>query len=245
VSSPKAEPQRASGLFVSASGTGSGKTMVTCSIVHALATRARRVAGVKPFETGCTPYPLDALALASASGDASLADRPAWYRAEPALAPYAVELATGFAPPDLPAIAAEVRRLELAYHHVIVEGAGGVLVPVDRERTMIDVMELLGYPLVLVAEDRLGVLSYVLTAYACVIARGLRVAAIVLNQVDERTPADTSVGTNRRILEGRVACPVISFPFVRTQQPAALAEAADASGLMRALTEHLDSSANR
>lgn len=232
----------ARGLFVSASGTASGKTMVSRSLVHALVRRGLRVAGVKPFETGCTPYPLDAQALASASGDDGLANRPAWYRAEPALAPYAVELTTGFPAPNLDAIAAEVRRLDGAYDRVVVEGAGGVLVPIDRQRSMIDVIALLGYPVLLVAEDRLGVLSYALTAYECLLQRGQHVQAIVLNQLSDPDPTDTSVATNRAILAERVHCPVIAFPHVREQTPASLADAAEACGL---LAEHFSSSANR
>jgi dethiobiotin synthetase len=246
VSSSVDDGSRSRGLFVSASGTASGKTMVSRSVVHAFVRRGLRVAGVKPFETGCTPYPLDALALASASGDEGLAYRPAWYRAEPALAPYAVELTTGFAAPNLDAIAAEVRRLEAAYDRLVVEGAGGVLVPIDRDRSMADVMALLGYPVLLVAEDRLGVLSYVLTAYECLQRRGQRVTAIALNQVSEPDPSDASVVSNRTILADRVHCPVISFPFVHEHQPGTLADAAETSGLIGALTaEHLSSSANR
>jgi dethiobiotin synthetase len=220
--------------------------MVSRSVIHAFLRRGVHVAGVKPFETGCTPYPLDALMLASASGDEDLAHRSAWYRAEPALAPYAVELTTGFAAPNLEAITDEVRRLEGAYDRVVVEGAGGVLVPVDRERSMADVMALLGYPVLLVAEDRLGVLSYVLTAYECLLRRSQRVTAIALNQAREPDPTDTSVASNRTILAERVHCPVISFPFVREQQASALADAAESSGLIDALlAEHLSSSANR
>ena len=244
MSSRAADSVRGHGWFVSASGTGSGKTMLSRSIVHALVRRGLRVAGVKPFETACTPYPRDALELASASGDDGLAHHPAWYRAEPALAPYAVELTTGFAAPKLDAIAAEVRRLERAYDRVLVEGAGGVLVPIDRERSMADVMALIGYPVLLVAEDRLGVLSYVLTAYECLLRRGQRVTAIALNQGSEPDPTDTSGATNRTILAQRVQCPVISFPYIREQEPAALADAAEASGLIGAL-EQLGSSANR
>lgn len=244
MSSPVADFGDHRGWFVSASGTGSGKTMVSRSVVHALIRRGLRVAGVKPFETGCTPYPLDALALASASGDEGVAHRPAWYRAEPALAPYAVELTTGFAAPQLDAITAEVRRLEGAYDRVVVEGAGGVLVPIDRKRSMADVMAMIGYPVLLVAEDRLGVLSYVLTAYECLMRRGQRVTAIVLNQASEPDPTDKSAATNRTILAERVSCPVISFPHLREQQPATLAAAADACGLIAALGP-LGSSANR
>jgi dethiobiotin synthetase len=243
VSSHEVESRRGRGLFVSASGTDSGKTIVSCSVIHALTDRGLSVAGVKPFETGCTPSPRDALALASASGDDALAVRGAWYRAEPALAPYAVELATALPAPDLLAITAEVRGLERTHDRVIVEGAGGVLVPVDRERSMADVMALLGYPVLLVAEDRLGVLSYVLTAYECLIVRGLAVAAVVLNQPS--APVDASIETNRIILGQRVKCPVISFPHLPEPRPSTLAAAAEQSGLVRALTQCFDGSTDR
>lgn len=230
-----AERSRARGWFIAGSGTGVGKTFVARGIVRALALQGRRVAAVKPIETGCAPYPLDAMALADASGNRRLADHPAWYRAELPASPYAIELSTRCAAPDVAEIVAAIRALEVAHDAVVVEGAGGVLVPLDRTRTMADLALQIGYPILLVADDRLGVLSHVLCAYEAARSRGHTVAAIVLTHPQRPDASDPSVETNARILSERLACPVCSFPHVPDGSNDELAEAARTASIVGVL----------
>jgi dethiobiotin synthetase len=225
------ESRRSAGLFVTSSGTSAGKTCVARGIVHALALRGLRVAGLKPIETGCAPYPADALALARAAGDLALADAEGWYRAAAPLSPYAVELSVGQQPPDLRAIGASVARCHAAHDYVVVEGAGGLLVPLDRHRSMADLALMLGYPLLLVADDRLGVLSHVLAVLEAALHRRLPVAAIVLSHPAPSDPGDRSAETNHAILAERTGLPVITFPHVRDDD-ASLAAAIERSALL-------------
>jgi dethiobiotin synthetase len=228
---PTAAP--AVGALVASTGTSAGKTFVSRGLARALVTRGKRVAAIKPIETGCNPSALDALALAAAAREPSLANAAAFYRAPEPLAPYAVELTTAQPPPNLRAIADHARALERDYDRVLVEAAGGLLVPIDRALSMADLALALGYPLLLVTADRLGVLSHALTACESARARGLELAAIVLTQL-EPIPLEPSFETNARILHERVGVPVLKFPFTEDDD-SALASAAISCKLLEAL----------
>jgi dethiobiotin synthetase len=220
-------------LFITSTGTAAGKTFVTRALSRALCLRGQSPAALKPIETGCTPAPLDAQALARAACDISLADAGAFYRAADALSPYAIELVRGTAQPDLPGIVTHARTFESTHSHILVEGAGGLLVPLSATLNMADLAQQLGYPLMFVAEDRLGVLSHLLSAIECARTRHLGVAAIVLTQLQPES-ADSSCPTNARILRELTALPVFAFPHERDDD-GALAAAAERSGLMTLL----------
>lgn len=204
------------GLFVTGTGTGAGKTTVTAALARALVADGVPVAALKPIETGVDPIAADARALADAAGDPSLADDPRWYRTRPPLAPYAATL-EGEPAPDLASLARAVRD-RAADRYALVEGAGGLLVPLDREHTIADLALALGLPIVLVAPDRLGVLSDALATLEAARARGLVVRALVLSQVAPTT--DRSVRTNAGILAELTKTPVISFGYGASTSPA-------------------------
>jgi dethiobiotin synthetase len=124
-----------------------------------------------------------------------------------------------------------------AVHHaargtelVLVEGAGGLFVPLDARETMAELTAALGLPLLLVAPNELGVLSSTLTVAECARARGIELRAVVL--VDpEPGKDDPSVRTNARILDERLGAPVFEFPRTADDDEA-LALAAASSGLL-------------
>ena len=186
-------------LFITATGTGVGKTWFGCALAMEAVARGRVVAAIKPIETGCNPHPLDARALADACGRPELASAPGLYRASEPLAPYAVERRGGPAIGSLRTLGARIRQLEAGAELAIVEGAGGVLVPLDSKHTIADLAHELDHVCVLVARDALGVLSYTLTAVEAMRRRGLSIQAIVLNRsgsVDD----DPSPESNREVL---------------------------------------------
>lgn len=205
--------------FVSGTGTGVGKTFVTRGLARALARRDVKVVAVKPLETGCTPDPLDALALARAGGRPEAALAPGLYRARLPLAPWAATL-EGEPAPDLDAIVGAIEALASGADVTLIEGAGGVRVPLDAERDVLDLVARLDARLVMVSTDRLGVLSHVLTAYESAVARGVDVAAVVLTQGGE----DPSSRTNARILAARLPCPIATFPRVEHDDDDMLAD---------------------
>lgn len=220
------------GLFITGVSTGVGKTYVSRGLACALRRTGRRPAALKPLETGVSPEPLDALALARACARPELATAAGLYRAELPLAPYAAALETATAPPDLDALATRIHELAAATgaDALLVEGAGGLLVPLDARRTIADLAVLLKLPLLVVGRDELGVLSHVLACAESARARELRVAAVVL--VAHATSAsDPSPRTNQRILREHLALPVLTFPPCPDDDDA-LADAAERAGLL-------------
>jgi dethiobiotin synthetase len=228
------------GLFVTATGTGAGKTFVTRGFAAALRVRGLRVAALKPIETGLSEpsaAPIepatDAAFLAGACGRPELADASGFYRAAVPAAPYAVSLATGSPAPDLEQLAHAVRAAAAGSDIALVEGAGGLLVPLDRDRTIADLIASLGLPILLVAPNTLGVLSHALTAAESADRRNLRIAALVLTDLAPASDtSDPSRPHNAAILAERLPFPILRFPHCADGSDATLAQAAISANLL-------------
>lgn len=205
------------GAFITATGTGVGKTWLTSALSRACVARGLRVTSIKPMETGVDPEPLDAIELARACRQPALARAEGLYRASPPLAPYAVERAGGPAIGSLERLAERTRELGADADCLLVEGAGGVLVPLDAKKTIADFASILGLPILLVAENALGVLSYTLTAVEALRARGLEVQAIALQQIRGNDAEDISPSSNAAVLANYLhGIPIVSLPQVRS-----------------------------
>jgi dethiobiotin synthetase len=213
------------GAFITATGTGVGKTWLAIALASACVQRGKRVAAIKPIETGVDPDPVDALGLARACGDESLAHAPGLYRAKEPLAPYAIEKRGGPRVGSLRTLTKRIRELSGKADYTIVEGVGGVLVPIDREHTVADLAVLLDLQTVLVARNALGVLSYTLTAVEALRKRKVSVRAIVLNHVERSYAGDMSRTSNADVLADYFPrIPIMRTP--RVQSPGDLVDAA-------------------
>lgn len=208
------------GLFITGTGTGEGKTFVTRGLARRALRHGIDVAAIKPLETGVDPIALDARALAEASGRPELADLPGLYRARAPLAPYSATLRGEPPVPSTEALCATLRAVTSEL--LLVEGAGGALVPLDAQRDIADLIGALGLPAVLVARNGLGVISHVRCAHEALTRRGLEVAAVVLS---EHGPSDTSQQDNLDVLRALLPSPVLPFPSAPDDHDA-LAESA-------------------
>jgi len=216
-------------LFITGTGTGVGKTWVTRGLARAWTQAGRRVVAIKPVETGCAPDSADAIALARACGRPELAQAPGLHRGRAPLAPWAATL-EGEPAPDFEALVDSTAALCAGADIALIEGAGGLLVPLDADRDMADLARALDAELVLVGDDRLGVLSHVLTAADAARSRGLRIRAVVLT----RAHPDPSQRTNARILGARLPCPVVPFPAAPDDDDVLAAAAADLGAALTA-----------
>lgn len=212
------------GLFVTATGTGCGKTWVSRGLARALVRAGRAVAAIKPIETGVGDEPLDALALAHASGRPWLADAPGLLRARSPLSPYAATLEGELPSIDPSVLARATRSAAGDAELVLVEGAGGLLVPLSATHDTRDLVLQLGWPILLVARDALGTLSHTLSALESASTRDLVVQAVVLTR-GPWSADDPSVRTNLRVLAERASVPVVPFLACEDDDDA-LAEAA-------------------
>ncbi len=187
-------PQPLQGYFVTGTDTGVGKTLVAAGLLHAAAGRGWRAVGIKPVAAGCRPAVTnggthlvndDAVALGqAASVRLAYADiNPV--ALEPPVAPHIAAAESGV---DLRAgeLVAHCRRVgeRAAARIVVVEGAGGWLVPLNAAETMETVACGLGFPVIIVVGMRLGCLNHALMTAKSVRAAGLPVAGWVANHID-------------------------------------------------------------
>ena len=181
------------GLFVTGTDTGVGKTVVSCALVRALRERGFDAAGMKPIETGVGPEgPLDAIALRDAAGASDpLEDVCPQQFALPA-AP-AVAASAESRSVDFDAIRAAFGRIANRRDLVVVEGAGGLLVPIRDGETMADLAQFLDLPLLIVARAALGTINHTLLTLEATAARGLPVIGVVLSHAaGELSAADAA-----------------------------------------------------
>lgn len=196
----------AAGVFVTGTDTGVGKTVVACAVARALKARGVDVGVMKPVETGVgDDGPLDALALREAAGVSDPIERICPQR---------------FALPAAPnvAAAAEGRRVELepierafaelaaSHSCLIVEGAGGLLVPLCERVRMSDLAARFRLPVLVVARAALGTINHTLLTLEAIAARGLGLAGAVISHAGgPLSQADAAnLDALRRELGGRL-----------------------------------------
>ena len=213
------------GIFVTGTDTGVGKTLVACALAAWLRERGYDIAVMKPVATGGRMIwdqgrhrlvSEDALALARAAGT-----REPWALVNPVcfrepIAPWAASQRVR-RPIDLAEVARAFQTLRRRHASVIVEGAGGLLVPLSPHRMMADLVKRLRLPILLVARAGLGTLNHVLLSLACARQMQLPVAGIVLNQHEPPSRSRVSsliVRTNRESLARLAGVPVSGpLPF--------------------------------
>jgi dethiobiotin synthetase len=195
----------ARGLFVTGTDTGVGKTLVSCAILRALCRRGRRIGVFKPAETGCPGdgqgrlYGDDCRRLLAAAdtGQPESSVASALYPV-PAAPLVAAEAAGEAIDPD--ELVRDFEALAGDYDSVLVEGAGGLLVPIASGFTYAELAERLGLPVLVVVGSKLGCLNHTLLTLAELERRGLPVAGYVINAVPSGVEAPRAVATHRDIL---------------------------------------------
>ena len=175
-------------IFVTATGTDIGKTFVTAGLIrHSLRT-GRAVGAIKPVMTG---FSVEALQGSDAATLLGALGRQVTLPEIEQIAPWR------FSAPLSPDMAARLEGRDLVFDDVVaftrraigerrgmllIEGIGGVMVPLDDRRTVLDWMSLLRVPIVLVAGSYVGTLSHTLTALEVVARRNIDIAAVVVNE---------------------------------------------------------------
>lgn len=186
----------ARGIFVTGTDTGVGKTVASVALLRGLVMAGLRAVGMKPVSAGhaVDGGPNEDVTRLAAAGNvaAALADRNPYSLAEP-VAPHLGAARAGTAL-DLDVIAAAYARLDALADVVVVEGAGGALVPLDERHDMLDVARRLRLPVLLVVGVRLGCLSHARMSALAIAGRGLACAGWVASRIDPGMPlADENV----------------------------------------------------
>jgi dethiobiotin synthetase len=174
---------RPRGVFVIGTDTNVGKTQVACALLRALADAGERPFPFKPFESGVVrsrPRDAEALRLAARSKDPMSRICP--YRFRAALAPGIAASHQGVKV-DRKRVFDAFAAIARTGRPVVVEGAGGLLVPLVGGYTVADLAGDLGLPVLIVGRDGLGTINHTALTVEALRARVIRIAGIVLSRV--------------------------------------------------------------
>ncbi len=191
-------------LFVTGTDTGVGKTFVACALATWLRKHGRRVAVMKPVETGVESEPEDAVRLRRAAGDPASLDDVCPYRLRAPLAP---------------AVAARLEGVTIDVDHLVtlaawraagadillIEGAGGLLVPIVAGVTYLELAARLGAPLLIVGANRLGTINHCALTARVASGAGLSVRGFALSQPAPVT--DASAASNAEVIASLTGLP--------------------------------------
>jgi dethiobiotin synthetase len=194
-------------FLITGTDTGIGKTYCGCGLIRAALDSGLKCTGMKPFCAGDTS---DVQLIAAAGGDQVPHHllNPVWLR--PPLAPYVAAMLEN-RPIDLTAVREAYHQLAAGHDVVLVEGAGGLLVPIVQGYNFRDLAVDLGLAVILVAPNRLGVINHVLLSAESIAKANLRLALVILNELDlEPTLASQ---TNPSVLEQFLEAPLYLSPF--------------------------------
>lgn len=201
------------GVFVTGTDTEVGKTVVSAAIVAAAAARGTKVAAFKPVVTGLDEpvdeWPRDHELLASVANAGQSASDVSPHRYGPAVSPHLAEsLAREQVDPDelVTKAHAQAERADA----LVVEGVGGLLVPLAHEYLVRDFAGELSLPVVIAARPGLGTISHSLLTIEAARAVALRVQAVVLTPWPD--DPDEMLRSNMETIERFAEIPVIGLP---------------------------------
>ncbi|HEY2773856.1 MAG TPA: dethiobiotin synthase [Candidatus Binatia bacterium] len=197
-------PMAARAIFITGTDTDAGKTLVSCAILKALSRRGLRVAAMKPVETGCAEKDgvlvgTDCIKLARAAGGAQSPSDVAAYLLRAPAAPLVAAEAEGTRI-DKDVVLARFREIAASCDFLLVEGAGGLMVPMADGYTSCDLARELAIPVVVVIASRLGCINHALLTLDALARDGIPVAGYVLNEISAGGEYELALKTNRDII---------------------------------------------
>jgi dethiobiotin synthetase len=216
-----------SAVFVTATGTDIGKTFVTAGLIRLLRAQGAAVDVLKPVVSGYDASVVetsDPAVLLKALGRTVSADeiaRIAPFRFRAPLSPD-IAAAKENRALDFNALAAFTRRaIDTTRGHLLIEGVGGIMVPLDARRTVLDWMTMLRVPVLLVVGSYLGTISHTLTALHVLAQRKLDIAAIVVSESERsHVPLDETVASIQHFSDGIDVIGLPRLPGGLTHPPA-------------------------
>lgn len=194
-------------VFVTGTDTGVGKTTVSSLIIQNLVDRGLKVFVSKPVETGCRVldsgelFPSDAARLLELSCGMQSMDEVVNYRFTQPLAPQvAAELSKTTISFDR--IVSGIKEMERASDIVILEGAGGLLVPLSSGKSYANLAQAVGARVLVVVGSRLGAINHAALTFEVLGVRELPVIGYVLNEFSMSFPeSEDAILTNRSSIQ--------------------------------------------
>lgn len=188
---------RLAGIFITGNDTDVGKTVACAYVVHALRQAGINAVAYKPVQTGIETDQADMEFYKQVAGHAAAAQTTYTYKVpcSPHLAAELENSAIG-----IEQIIIQIRQLEKEYDLVVVEGAGGLVVPLSSDgTTMTTLIQQIGFPVLVVAKSKVGVLNHTALTIYYARSKGIKVNGIILNECGNKL--DPIEEDNKRMLE--------------------------------------------
>jgi len=206
------------GIFITGTDTGVGKTFVAVGLINAMKELGYAVCPMKPVETGCKVQrgelvPEDTLKLVKAAQVNEPLDLINPYRFRQPLAP-AIAAELEGAVISRKKIISAYNKLSNKYDITIIEGAGGIMVPIRKNYLFLDLMKDLTLPVIIVSRPGLGTINHTLLTIDAARNRGVDIIGVIINySADVRK--DSSVKTNPQMIEKLSGIPVLgTVPYM-------------------------------
>ena len=214
-------------LFVTATGTDIGKTFVTAGLIRHIRAAGGSVAAIKPVVSGFDPDDWQgsdpAILLAALGRPLTLeeVDGVSPWRFKAPLSPHTAAQREGRAIAFQDVVAFCRRAMAARRGVLLVEGIGGVMVPLDDRHSVLDLMSMLRIPIILVAGSYVGTLSHTLTALEVVARRNLDIAAVVVSESEGSAASlDDTVATLQVFAEQLEVVGIPRLPPDTSEHPA-------------------------
>lgn len=221
--------------FITATDTGVGKTVVTAGLTILARRNGVRAVAMKPVETGCLTgteglIPADGEILQQAGGMELTLDECVPYRFSLPASPYRAAIAEGKTV-SMADLEQGVRDIADRYESVMVEGAGGLLVPIEEDRLLVDLVKSLAYPAIVVGRTGLGTINHTLMTVEAMDRRGIEPAGVLLCAT-RRHPGPEERFTPGDLAKLLAPLPVVTLPYLGErpeQNPEAVADHIEAN----------------
>ena len=179
-----------SGFFITGTDTDVGKTVVTACLMALFKSRGINVGVMKPIETGVDPIchssaNSDAKFLMEVSGDNDKSDEVCPYRFKTPASPYqAAQIEKKIIQPEK--IVEKYKVLKSHHSMMLIEGIGGLLVPITKHYNVGNLALDIGLPLIIVSRIRIGTLNHTLLTINAAKQYGLKIKGVVVNQQENQ-----------------------------------------------------------
>lgn len=202
----EASPAKPRGVFITGTDSGVGKTVVAAGLAAALRAQGWDVGVMKPVQTGERPGDAAFLGQAAGVGDPLELINPCYLGAP--LAP-AVAASLGYGRVDIPLILEAFRELCRRHQFLVVEGIGGLLVPLQDGFYVADLIVALELPAIIVARPTLGTINHTLLTIRQAQSAGIRVLGTVISGYPQKP--DLAEETNPQAIERYSHRPVLGI----------------------------------
>lgn len=190
------------GFFITGTDTDVGKTHVSASLLRALLDAKQNALAIKPVQTGCLQSS-DGLLAEDVQQYARFSEPffPHGYpdtcchKFIPACSPHLAAQQAGLTI-TAKSLAHSVREMGCEHDILLVEGAGGALVPLNTTESMLDLMRILDFPVIIVADNKLGMINHTLMTIHTLRNNGLQIAGIVMNHTTPSTSDTRAIRAN-------------------------------------------------